>query len=102
MLIAAGGLRFVVHSQGVEVSVGFYGIPLSTIPKEQIRSVELLDYSPMADFGGWGIRLGKDKTVGYIVTGEQGVLIKTDGKSYLLGTGKAASFHDALSQLLER
>ena len=54
-----------------------------------IESCEVVRYSPIGDYGGWGIRSGRQGKA-YNVSGDRGLRIhlKT-GKSILIGTQKA-------------
>jgi len=55
----------------------------------EIRSVEVVSYNPIADFGGWGIRITGTKSA-YIVSGNEGlqIALKT-GSIVMIGTNKA-------------
>lgn len=97
----AGGFRFVVHPGGVEVSLGL-GIPLKSIPIEQITGAEVCEFSPLQDFGGWGIRLGKNKTLAFLVSGSVGLLVRTESRNFLLGTDRAATLLEAVRQSMEK
>lgn len=98
MLCFAGGFRFVVHPRAVEVSLAV-GPPLKTIPMNKILRATVHEFSPLQDFGGWGIRMGRNKTTGFIVSGPTGALIETEGRNYLLSTEKAATIVAAIEQV---
>lgn len=53
---------------------------------KEIREIFVREYSPIAEYGGWGIRgLGKKKA--YNVAGNNGIQIVTkDKKNFLIGT----------------
>ena len=54
-----------------------------------IKMVEACTYSPIKDYGGWGIRYGGKKGKAYNVSGNQGVLvILSDGRKILIGSKK--------------
>ena len=97
----SGGYRFIVHHRGVDIFLGL-GIPLKSLSIGQITGAEVKPFSALQDFGGWGIRFGRDKTTAYIVGGEVGVLVKTEGRNYLLATDQAATLSQALNQVLGR
>jgi Domain of unknown function (DUF1648) len=101
-MLFAGGFRFVVHHRGVDVNFGTLSIPILSLRLDSILGVELQDYNALSDYGGWGLRWGRDNTTAYIISGERGVLIRTGKRNYLLGTEMAPAFLSALSQLLER
>jgi hypothetical protein len=54
----------------------------------QIQSALSDTFSPLADFGGWGIRFGRGG-LGYIYNGNRGVRITTHaGKRYTIGSDR--------------
>ncbi|NVK50267.1 MAG: hypothetical protein HWE09_10880 [Cyclobacteriaceae bacterium] len=61
-----------------------------TIPRSKIRAIEVVSYSPISDFGGWGIK-GNRTTKAYSIIGDKGLSIHTDEKKkIMIGTQKAA------------
>ena len=55
------------------------------IPLGEIESVRSVSVHPLRDFMGYGIRVGPDGTIGYIVSGNVGVRISlSDKKEYVL------------------
>lgn len=67
------------------------------IPLEDVIEVVSKTYSPIREYGGWGIRCGKDGGRAYNVSGNQGVLLKyRDGKSLLIGTQKPQELEAAI------
>ena len=59
------------------ISVRFFPLHFSfeEIPFEKIKEYRQVTFSPISDYGGWGIRYGS-KGKAYIVSGEKGVLLK--------------------------
>jgi hypothetical protein len=88
MVAFYGGLRITVDADRLVVSLGLGNIPLRKLPLDQIASVAVVNFSPLADFGGWGIRYSwRKRTWGYFLRGRVGVRIETvKGKRYLLGS----------------
>lgn len=81
------GFFFAVDRHEVVVRMGLFRIPILRISLDSILSAEIMEFRPLMDFGGWGIRFGKNKTTGYFMSGKQGVLVTTNiGKKYLLGS----------------
>lgn len=80
-------LRLVTSIDEFQISIGFKGLFLKKIYKRDlIESLELTQYDPLADYGGWGIRYGP-KGVAYTVAGNFGLIIKlSSGSKLLLGT----------------
>jgi hypothetical protein len=59
-----------------------------TLPKSQIRSLKVINYSPLTDYGGWGIK-GNKTTKAFSIIGDMGLLIDTgDKKKIMIGTRK--------------
>ena len=75
------------------ISVRFF--PLHRKPKiyawEDIAKAEVVTYSPLWDYGGWGIRFNLfGKGWAYNVSGNQGLMLTfKDGKKRLIGTQRA-------------
>ncbi len=64
---------------------------------QDVRSADSREYSPMREFGGWGIRLAADGGKAYNAHGNVGVqLVLTDGKRVLVGTQRAEELIAAL------
>jgi hypothetical protein len=58
-----------------------FGIFKKRISYNQIREISVSDYDKK-NFLGYGIRFGRDKSVGYIARGGRGVKIKTPLRDY--------------------
>ncbi len=60
-----------------------------SIAWEQISDIRIVSYHPIRQFGGWGIRYGKN-AIAYNVSGNKGIEITLkNGERILLGTQKA-------------
>lgn len=81
-------LKTIINSEGI--AVNFFGLPFckKTIKWDEIRSVSVIKYSPLIDYGGWGVRYSLTGNGWcYNVAGEYGIkLIRTNGKPFLIGT----------------
>ena len=65
-------LRVCVNNKGIYYQFFPFHIKLQHIKSEDIKSIEAVKYSPIRDYGGWGIRHGfKGKC--YNVKGNLGV-----------------------------
>ena len=81
-----GGFRISVTRDTVAVKMGVLGINLLKLKTAEITAVELHDFSPLHDFGGYGIRLNGEMQA-YFLKGDRGVLVSVaGGKRYLLGS----------------
>jgi hypothetical protein len=75
--IVFGVLRTLVTERAVHVKYGLWG---PTIPLDAIRSCKVVEYD-WTEFGGWGIRLGKNGTWAYVpASGPVIELVYDDGK----------------------
>jgi len=80
-----GGMRIIVTRQRVTLRLGLLGIPVLRVKTAEIASAELLEFSPIKDFGGYGIRFN-GKMYAYYLRGNRGVKITLDhGLKYLIG-----------------
>jgi hypothetical protein len=62
-----------------------------------ITTVEKQEFSPLRDFGGYGIRMNRDTTA-YFLSGNRGVRLTTvRGIKYLIGSNNA----DRLSEVIQ-
>ncbi len=64
-----------------------------------IRQAEVQSYSPLFDYGGWGIRYGA-KGKAFNVSGNKGLQLEfTNGRRLLIGTQKAEELSDFLNKI---
>ena len=68
------------------------------IEKKDIASITVIKYDPIADYGGWGIRIGR-KGWAYTTKGDEGVyMVLMDGRRILLGTGRSETMRESLTK----
>ncbi|MES2763388.1 MAG: hypothetical protein V4677_14335 [Bacteroidota bacterium] len=81
-------LKTTIDQEGIHVR--FYGFPFCNkkISWEDIKIISVIKYSPLSDYGGWGVRRSiSGKGWCYNVSGEQGIkLMRANGKPFLIGT----------------
>jgi hypothetical protein len=66
----------------------------------QIRTAQVRTYSPLGEYGGWGIRGLFAQNRALNVAGSQGLQLElTDGRRLLLGTQRPEELQQALAQL---
>jgi hypothetical protein len=85
-LLFYGGMRTIVLPQEVAVRFGLTGLKVLELKTADIARAEVMQFAPLGDFGGYGIRFnGKMKA--YYLRGSRGVKITTrQGKQYLIGS----------------
>tara|TARA_R110002072_G_scaffold21664_3_gene76619 strand:+ start:52374 stop:52811 length:438 start_codon:yes stop_codon:yes gene_type:complete len=70
-------------------------------PKAMINSVEVIKYSPISDYGGWGIK-GNKTTKAYSVLGDEGIIMDVgEKKKILIGTMKSKELTDFMKNWME-
>ncbi|MBM3934266.1 MAG: hypothetical protein FJ319_08195 [SAR202 cluster bacterium] len=85
------------------VLIKFSPLLQKTLPLNEIASCEASDYSPLKDFGGWGVRYGFSKGWAYNVSGSSGVQIVTSaGKKVLIGSRRAGELAEAINAACRR
>lgn len=81
-----GELHLEVSTTEVRASFGKLELFRKVVPLEDIRRVEAVRYSPLAEFGGWGIRIRPGRRA-WTIRGDQAVRITpVDGPTIYLGT----------------
>ena len=104
-VIVGGGLPLLMYSTGLDTEVRDCGVCIRFRPLHRkwivfgfnsIQKAEADTYSPLKDYGGWGIRYGR-RGKAYSVSGNKGVLLTfKDRKNVLIGSKN----HEALSLLI--
>jgi hypothetical protein len=96
-------LETVINEKGIAYRFKPFQRKPKVIKPEDILRFEVKKYSPLKDYGGWGIRLGSfNKGKAYNVSGNQGVLFEfKNGKKFMLGTQKPSEIRSALDKLLK-
>ena len=106
-LLFGVGLPLLFHGIRMETRVGPEGVHLRHFPfhrkfrrwsYEEIRGAEARTYRPLAEYGGWGIRIGPGGYA-YNVKGNRGVqLVLTSGQRILLGSQQAEALAAAIAK----
>lgn len=66
---------------------------------EEISTTVVRKYSPLMEYGGWGLRLGRNGKA-YNVKGNKGLQIKfKDGNALLIGTQKSEELESVLDSI---
>lgn len=100
MLFYGARLVTEVRTDGVYVRFFPFHFAVLRFPLNSIKSYEARTYSPIGEYGGWGIRYGWNGKA-YNVSGNQGLQLElNDGKRILIGTQCPLDFISALRSLL--
>ncbi len=90
-------LRLTVMVTDGTIDIHFRPLTRRRIPVADVAHVEARTYSPLREYGGWGIRgLGSNRA--YNVSGDQGVeLTLFDGHKVLIGSQRAEELAQAIA-----
>jgi MFS family permease len=86
-LMAVIGMIFInfevrADRQRLSFKFGYFGKELQL---DEITHISATEVNAMKDFMGYGVRIGPDGTIGYILQGDKGFRVETgDGKSYVV------------------
>lgn len=80
-----------IDELGVRVRLFPFHLQFKYFPWKTIRKAYIREYSPIGEYGGWGLRLGLfGKGKAYNVSGNMGLqLVFNDNKKLLIGTQKS-------------
>lgn len=96
LLFLLNRLRFEVWDD--RVVIRYRPITTRTIAFADVTAVEAVDYRPMREYGGWGVKGWSRRKVAYNVSGHRGArLTLTDGRTVLLGSQRADELAAAIA-----
>jgi hypothetical protein len=76
-----------------------FQIKFRKITKDEINHLDLVQFRPIRDFGGWGIRMGSEVDWAYTIAGNKGLKVfNNSGKVILIGTQKSDELQRALAE----
>ena len=87
--LVIGALRMLtlVTPTELRVSFGFLSTYRRVVPADAITGVEVVQYHPIRDYGGWGLRFGRDGERIFNARGDRGVRLHLrDGSRLLIGS----------------
>ncbi|MBT8189134.1 MAG: hypothetical protein KJO29_01800 [Bacteroidia bacterium] len=89
---------------GIDISFYPFMFKPRHIPWSDVSEAFIRKYSPLGDYGGWGLRFGgKKKGRAYNTKGNMGIqLVLKDGKKVLIGTQQENELHRYLESLISR
>ena len=109
LIVVGGGLPLFMYTAGLDTEVGDSGLSVRFRPFHfrplhfyfcSIATAERQTYSPLKDYGGWGIRYGGNGKA-YNVSGNKGVLLQfKDGRTLLIGSQRDEELSLAINSRL--
>jgi hypothetical protein len=100
MLLVVFLLYMTTEVTPTDVRVWFGWVPTYRrfVPIADVRRVEVVTFRPIAEYGFWGIRSGRDGTRALIARGNRGVRLElVDGSFLLIGSQRS----EALARAIE-
>jgi hypothetical protein len=95
--VFAAIVRLVTEVRPGSLSIRLVPFRGRVVPTDDIETAYSREYSPMREFGGWGVRLAADGGRAYNAHGKEGVqLVLRDGRRILVGTQRAEQLLGAL------
>lgn len=90
LLLLVIQLRTRIDEQGIHVQMFPFHLRAVTYSWSEIYSAEAVKYSPIGDYGGWGVRVSfRGKGKAFNVRGDEGIkIVMADGKTRMIGTQK--------------
>lgn len=81
------GLSVRLHRDHLVVGLGPAGWISKKVPYDRIQRTESVTYQPLVEFGGWGVRWGKDGKKAWTARGNQAVVLHLeDGTRLYVGS----------------
>jgi len=101
LLSAILRLETEINDEGVYYRFFPFQIAMKKISWSRISKAFVRQYDPIAEYGGWGLRIGLfGRGQAFNVSGDKGLqLVYDDGKKFLIGTNKPAALQNVLQQL---
>ncbi len=102
-LIVVGLLRMTTEVTPTDLRVWFGWIPTYRrfVAVGTIRRIEVVTYRPLLDYGGWGIRTGRDGERVLNARGNRGVRLELiDGSRLLIGSQRPEALANAIEDAL--
>ena len=91
-----------VHNDGLYFRFYPFHLSFQKIEPDDIKIFEVRTYSPIREYGGWGIRYGR-KGKAYNVSGNRGLQLEfSDGKQLLIGSQRPEDLAEALNSAIGR
>ncbi len=81
------------------IEVSFFPLVSKKVYRlNELKDIEVSQYKPLREFGGWGVRFGKG--IAYSIAGSWGIILKTQkGKRIVIGTQVPDKAKEALSKI---
>jgi hypothetical protein len=90
-----------VKPTAVHVWFGWAPMNPRMLPISAVRRIEVVTYRPIADYGFWGSRAGRDGERAFIARGNRGVRVElNDGSKFLIGSQRPEALATAIDSAM--
>ena len=101
LLLGIARLRMRTVVEGDVIRVRMFPLLNTQIRIADVAEAKARKYSPIGEYGGWGIRRGWSSGWAYNMRGDEGVqLVLRDGKKILIGSQRAGELADCITRLM--
>jgi hypothetical protein len=90
LMLAFAWITVRVDQAGLHVR-GAFGWPRSDVPADEVLEAHVEPVNPLADFGGWGWRLGRDRHGVVVRRGDAIVVTQTGDRTFVVTVDDAAT-----------
>ena len=98
LFFTAVKLTVKVREEGVMIN--FFPIMKKLVRFEEIETAKAIKYSPIRQYGGWGMKLGRGGNA-YNISGNEGVRLDlTSGKHIMIGSQRAKELEKAIKKAM--
>lgn len=100
VFLLSGSLQTYINDEGVFVKYPPFQVRYKFYDWNTIHSSYVRKYSPLREYGGWGVRIGFGATKAYTMSGNMGLqLVLKNGKRILIGTNQPDHLKTVLMKL---
>jgi hypothetical protein len=94
-------LDTVIKKDGVYVRFFPFHLHFRNYPWDKLKKSFVRQYSPISEYGGWGLRVGFfGKGTAFNISGDKGLQLEfTDNKKLLIGTNKPDELTEVLAKI---
>lgn len=102
LVLPLSGQRIIITGKNITIKWGIIGLKVLNLEIPSITSVELREFSPLKDFGGYGIRRNREMKAFYL-SGSRAVKLETaDGKKYLIGSDHPENLATIINTIISK
>jgi hypothetical protein len=102
LILPLGGQRVIINRQNLTIRWGIIGLKVLNLEIRSITSAELREFSPLKDFGGYGIRQNREMKA-YYLSGSRAVKLETaSDKKYLIGSDHPENLATVINTIISK